>query len=146
MQGVAGDVFEEGGDEPVEAGGDVAGEGDGVALDVDAVVGFDEMPVGVEAPEEAVIVVGGEDFFACGAGVFYFCDSRAARLRGGVGGVDWVVENVVFGIEDYGEGVVLFEAEGDLEVVAGFGEEFGAGDLRCVVVGVVVVVWSALRV
>ena len=110
MEGVAGDVFEGGADEPVEAGGDVAGEGDGVALEVDAAVGCDEVPVGIEAPEKAVIVAGRVDLFGRCGGIFYFCDAAAAGLRGGMGSVEVRIKDVVFGVEDYGEYIFLFQS------------------------------------
>ena len=123
MEGVAGDGFCEGDDGPVEAAGDGAGEGDGFELEVEAVVALFPGPVGVAAPEEAV--VGGGVVVGVELG-----DVGAAREAVGVGGVEAGEGDVVGGVEVDREDVVLVEAEGGEDGVGGLGEDVGFGDLR----------------
>lgn len=78
LQGVARDGLDERADGPAQTGGDGSGEGDGLELQIEASVALLPGPVGVGAPEEAVLLLGGERVFAGGAGGFDFGDPGAA--------------------------------------------------------------------
>ena len=101
-EGFAGDAFEVRLDGPGEAVRDVAGEGDGFDLEVEAAVALFVAPVGVEAVEQAV-VAGGRDLV----------DAGAAGDAVAVGGVERGEGDVDGGVEDDGDDVVLASAEAE---------------------------------
>ena len=101
-EGFAGDAFEVRLDGPGEAVRDVACEGDGFDLEVEAAVALFVAPVGVEAVEQAV-VAGGRDLV----------DAGAAGDAVAVGGVERGEGDVDGGVEDDGDDVVLASAEAE---------------------------------
>src|SRR5579859_3464768 len=118
--------------EPAQAGGNVARQRDGFALDVYTAVALFETPVGIEPPEESVILSDGQRALAGTAGVGYLGDAGAVGTAAVAGGVHGLVTNIVLRIECYGDDLFLAQAQVHLEVVAGAAEEPGIDDLGTV--------------
>jgi hypothetical protein len=98
-------------------------------LEVEAAVALFVSPVGVHAPEEAVFVSVGEGVFAGRAGVGDLGDAGAAGGAGAALRAGAREGDVVGGVEDDGENVVLADAQGGGEAVAVLREDGGLEDL-----------------
>lgn len=126
--------------QPSEAGGNVAGQGNGVALDVDAAIGLVKAPVGIQAPQKSVVIFRRGRMLLRGAGVLDFRDSSAVRNGCGVGAVHGEVLDFVFGIQDDGEDVGFFYSQENVEGISCARQESGAKHCGTVVIGVAIII------
>ncbi len=111
VQGFTRDILDEWSGQPTEAGGNVAGQGNGVALDVHAAIGLIKAPVRIQAPQKAVIIFRRGRTLLRGASAFNFGDASAVRNGCRVGAVHDEILDFVFGIQDNGEDVRFFQSQ-----------------------------------
>ncbi len=136
LEGFAWDAFDVGSNGPREAVGDGACEGDGLDLQVEAAVALFVAPVGVEAPEEAVLFGGREGVLGGGAWVVDLGDAVASGDAVAVLDVEMAEGDVVGGVHDDGDDMMLADAHRRLHVVCALCEDASLKYLWSKVLGV----------
>ena len=111
-------ALDEWSDQPIQAGGNVARQGDRFALNVYAVVGLGKSPVGIQPPQKSAIVSRRQLTFTGFAGILDFGDPRAVRAALRAGCVDRLVMHVVIGIEHNRDDFLAPQADINLEIVS----------------------------
>src|SRR5207247_10795570 len=111
---------------PAQAGGDIAGERNRLALDVNASITLDKSPVRIKPPEKPAVVADRLLPLAGLAGVRDLGDPGRDRAAGPVRGVHAPIAAVVLGIERHGDDLVLHQPVENLEVVSLAADEPGA--------------------
>src|SRR5215475_11340834 len=87
-------------DHPCQAGGDVARKRYRLTLDIQAAIPFQEMPVGVETPHEAVAIVRRLRLFVALACMLDLLDFGAVGTARAAAIAYWTVVNVIVRIHD----------------------------------------------
>lgn len=131
LERVAWDALDEWADDPAEAARNVARERDRFNLDVETAIAFFPCPIGVQAPEEAVLFAGTEGALFWRAGRDDFSDLCAARSAGAVEWIETGENDVVGGIEHDDQCMLLTHAHRGLKVVVMLGKNSGLENLRC---------------
>src|SRR6185312_1838138 len=124
----AGDGLDERADGPAEAAGNGARQRNGFDLHGQAAVVLLVTPVSVLAPEEAVGVGGAEGMFCRRACTVDLGDIRAARDAVAMAKVEVAEVDIVGGIHNNGDDMVLADSHERLEAVVVPGESFGLED------------------
>src|SRR5208337_3985708 len=103
LEGFLGNAGHERLDEPTQSCGNVAGEGNGLALDVHAAVFLLKLPVRIDSPEESSVVADGLFALIRCVGIDYLGDSGRVGPAVPARRIYWKIMNVVIGVERDGD-------------------------------------------